>query len=102
MAPATATKSDAHAAHDMKSMSHAEHMQHMASADSEAEKPAKSGCQCGCNCSGYHCVSSASGFPAGIYVVAAFSAGDGQRVYAKPTRTASAHHLDLLRPPSLT
>lgn len=102
MAPTSTASQDAHAGHDMKGASGAEHLQHMAAADSDPEESSKSGCQCGCNCSGYHCVSSASGLPTGTYAVAAFSANDGLRLHAGAARTAAAHHLDLLRPPSLT
>jgi hypothetical protein len=100
MAAVASTSGDSHAGHDMQNMSHAQHMQ-----DSPAPTPEDTpadGCQCGCNCSSHHCASSASSLLTGLHQVADFSVDDQQRAFAVPLRTASAHHLDLLRPPSLT
>ncbi len=85
----------------MQGMSHAEHQQHMAKVGADTKVPAN-GCQCGCNCISSHCVSSASGLMNGAYAVVSLSVNDGLHAHAGPTRTAAAHHLDLLRPPSLT
>lgn len=98
------TLSDAHAGHDMQGM---DHSQHMPDADADAAKAENSdktslGCACGCDCTSRHCFSSASGFLSGMSAAVALVAGDDQHPDATATRTASAHHLDLIRPPSLT
>ncbi|MGQ0586525.1 MAG: hypothetical protein ACT4PK_04915 [Gammaproteobacteria bacterium] len=102
MKPAARASTGAHAGHDMGAMQHAQHMQQMAAADAPA-KSAPSGCTCGCKCTSDHCVSGASGLLTGPRTEADFVSSDGSlRTQAMPSRTASAHHLDLLRPPSLT
>jgi hypothetical protein len=89
-----------HAGHDMGDMQHAQHLQ--AGTDAVA-KVAPNGCTCGCKCTSDQCVSSASGLLTGPRIAGDFATSDALlRSRAVASRTASAHHLDLLRPPSLT
>ena len=101
MKPPSASTGE-HAGHDMGAMQHGQHVKQMATAASEA-KSALNACKCGCKCTSDHCVSSSSGLLTGPRADGDFTTGDGAlRAQAMPSRTASAHHLDLLRPPSLT
>jgi len=100
----TPASSNEHAGHDMQSMSRAEHVQHMQQAGAttaDTDAPSN-GCKCGCDCASHHCVAGASGVLAGSMPGGAFAFGAGEQLaYVGPSRKASAHHLDLLRPPSL-
>lgn len=77
---------------------HARHMVH-------AAKPAKAGddaCSCGCKCDNTHCATSCAGLMAvgGMRDVQAANP-DSRKFFSGPTHPVAAHHLDLLRPPSL-
>lgn len=95
----------------MAGMDHAQHARHMQSAPDGSDKTsvqnpvqhADSGCTCGCNCFNAHCAAAFLGFMDGLLAQADFY--DGPVVLAsrtQPGHLASAHHLELLRPPTLS
>lgn len=97
--PASATSAQ-HAMHAGMSMpgDHSHHMAHMGM----QKETGKGSCTCGCNCSGTHCVTSCSALMAGSDLREAFSLDRELRLaYSGPTHPVAAHHLDLIRPPSL-
>ncbi len=76
-----------------QSMSHAMHQ----------DKQAQNGCTCGCNCFSQHCATGFSGLMSGLSTVADFFDGISlQTLRAESGHLTSAHHLDLLRPPTLS
>lgn len=78
-----------------------DHAQHMAHAD----KPGKSsdgGCSCGCKCGNTDCATSCAGLMAFGGMRGVLAAGpEFRKRVSGPADPVAAHHLDLLRPPSL-
>lgn len=99
---ASPASSDAHAGHQMQGMDHSQHMLHAGAAKAEENAKTSLGCACGCDCTSHHCFSGASGLLTGLATAVAFAEGDDQHPHTGAARTASAHHLEILRPPSLT
>ena len=92
-------------------MNHALHSMHtQPSADSMAmdhmnhqAKQSDSGCTCGCNCSNQHCTTGFSSLMGGLSASPDFFDGTTRQIASvQPSNLASAHHLDLLRPPTLS
>jgi hypothetical protein len=85
----------AHARHPADSME----ISHMGQQKAQADR----GCNCGCNCFAQHCTTGFSGLMGGLYAASGFFDGVAQQgVRALPGTLASAHHLELLRPPTLS
>lgn len=100
-APSDHADHSKHAGHDM----HAGHASERAAASDHSSNAktalGSSDCTCGCKCSAHHCTPGSFGFlsaaPAGGL---AFSAVDSRPLAASNQHLSSAHHLDLLRPPT--
>lgn len=93
---------------DMSSMAgmtmeqHRQHMQHAAKSDSAGKLAAKlMGCGCGCSCVG-HCAMSGSAL-ASHFASTLFPSYPSSPITRQlPVSLASAHGLDLFRPPSIS
>lgn len=95
---------EAHGKHAMHAemMMQGEHASHMAHAG-DVVKTDKTHCSCGCNCSGSHCVTSCAGLLAVSGLRDFLNGGRDSRLPTSGSaRALAAHHLDLLRPPSLS
>jgi hypothetical protein len=59
-------------------------------------------CSCGCNCGSTHCASGCTGFMAvGALKQPPAAQANSRLLLGGAARPSTAHHLDLLRPPSL-
>jgi hypothetical protein len=89
----------------MPGMDHSQHMRHVMHDPSQApqqDRRSSHGCTCGCYCLEQHCTAGFSGFLGATGIQPAFPAGAGSQILqAEPGHLASAHPLDLIRPPSL-
>jgi hypothetical protein len=92
-------------------MDHSQHSMHaqdssgsMAMAQMDHKpKPADNGCTCGCTCIGQHCATSFSSLMGALYIPSGLFDGTAQQIARmQPGHLTSAHHLDLLRPPTLS
>lgn len=80
----------------------ADHAEHMVHATQQA-KAEKGGCICGCNCTNHHCVTGFSVAVTTAILHGGFPDSLGDRLfYLRPAHRMAGHHLDLIRPPSLT
>jgi hypothetical protein len=79
-----------------------DHLQHLDHAAKPVKASDDNGCSCGCNCGSTHCASSCASFMAiGTFKGALAVQASSRLFLGDPARPATAHHLDLLRPPSL-
>lgn len=95
----------------MSGMNHAQHAMPMQSSVDAAtmahlehqKKQTDNGCNCGCNCSNQHCATSFTSFMGGLPTMTSFFDGTTQNILrTQPGHLTSAHHLELLRPPTLS
>lgn len=65
--------------------------------------PADNGCTCGCNCFNQRCTTSFSSLTSVLYISSGLFDGTAQQIARMQSgHLTSAHHLDLLRPPTLS